>query len=154
MLSVQLIQGCNSWQNVNDAYVEAVQGMVNVYGEDLTRGLLTGIDAHVHNPDEYVVQISCHVHDDYAGHVDYETNFYGTENYASAWTSGPVETANVTTDDVDSWFEIIRTIYTDYDTALAIYNTVQAGETYKLNLRITSEIEIAENAAETFVPVK
>jgi hypothetical protein len=154
VLSVQLIQGCNAWQNVNDAYVAATQGMVNVYGEDLTRGLLSGIDAHVHNPDEYVVQVSCHVHDDYQGHVDYETNFYGAENYESAWTSGPVETANVDTDHVEDWFEILRTVYTDYDTALAIYNSVKAGETYKVNLAITSEILVAENAADTFVPVK
>ena len=154
VLDIQIIQGTNAWQNVNDAWVEATKGMTNVYGVDLSQGLLTGIDAHVHNPDKYVVQVSCHVHDDYKGQLDYETNFYGTENYASAWTSGPIETANIDMDHIDEWFEILRTEYVDYDTAVAIADTLKAGGVYNVYMHIDSEIIVPENPAETFIEVK
>ncbi len=148
VMNIQVIQGTDAWQNKNEAF----RGITNIYGADMGDGFLTGIDAHVHDPEHYYVQISCHVHDDYEGKLDYETNFYGTENYASAWTSGPVEIANCA--DPEDWFEIIRTVPTDYDTAVAIASMLVEGGIYNVHMTMTSEIVIPEDASQTFVPAE
>lgn len=145
--SVSIIRGFDAFLNPNDAF----EGIKNIYGFDMKDGFLIDKDAYTHDPDHYCVQIVGHVKDDYAGKVDYETNFYGAENYAAAWTSGPVELVN--RPEGSDWTEIVRTEMVTKEEAEAMLATVQAGGTYKVNMTLASEIVVAENAADTFAPV-
>ena len=144
---MSIIRGFDAFLNPNDAF----EGIKNIYGFDMKDGFLIDKDAYTHDPDHYCVQIVGHVKDDYAGKVDYETNFYGTENYAAAWTSGPVELVN--RPEGSDWTEIVRTEMVTKEEAEAMLATVQAGGTYKVNMTLASEIVVAENAADTFAPV-
>jgi hypothetical protein len=147
--SALILHGFDAWQNANEAF----KGLTNVYGFDLSQGLPIHKDSFVNDPDSYFVQIVCHVKDDYAGKVDYETNFYGAENYATQWTSGPVEIVN--RPDAENWTEIVRTQRVgSLEEAQALLDAIQAGKTYQVNLDVISDIVLAATPAETFVEVQ
>jgi glyoxylase-like metal-dependent hydrolase (beta-lactamase superfamily II) len=145
--SALILHGFNAWQNPNEAFA----GQWSVYGFELNQGIVIHKDSFVHEPNAYFVQIVCHVNDDYAGKVDYDTN-WNNGNYAGQWTSGPVEIAN--RPDADNFTEIVRTTRVDsLEAAEALLASIEAGKTYKVQMDIISDIIVADNLAETFVPV-
>jgi glyoxylase-like metal-dependent hydrolase (beta-lactamase superfamily II) len=146
--SATILHGFDAWQNPNEAFA----GQMSVYGFDLSKGLPIHKDSFVNEPDKYFVQIVGHVNDDYAGKVDYDTNWYGAENYAGKWTSGPIEIAN--RPDAENWTEIVRTTRVgSLEEAQQLLNSIEAGKTYKVNMDIISDIQVADTLTETFVPV-
>ena len=140
----KLIQGYNQWLNPCDSF----EGQYNIDGEDMSKGFVIEKDSYVHDPEGWYVQVAVHVMDDYDGAVRYDDNFY-TE-YASQWTSGPVESIHG-----EGWFEVIRTGRIDSkEEAQALLDTLQKGGHYKVQLNTASDIVNAENLLDTFVPVK
>ncbi len=108
---VQVIHGFQPWLNKTDLFA----GQTNVYGYDLSEGILIDKDSYVADPDGWYIQLICNVQDDYDGGLLYEENFFkgqyatGTkgleeETLTSPWLSGPIEFGN----NPDGWVEILR----------------------------------------------
>ena len=132
--AVKLIHGFNAVTAVSDK----LNGVLDIYGNNLGNGILQKRDAYVHDPDAWYLQIAMHVDDDYAGEF---RNLEGA-------TNGPVECLMG-----EGWFELNRTQAMTRDQAEQLLATLQAGKSYKVNMTRDSDIVLAENLLDTFVPV-
>jgi len=148
VVSASIIRGFMAFQNPQEAF----RGIKNIYGFDMADGILIDKDGYTDDHDRYCVQIVCHIKDDYQGKVDYETNWYGAENYAQAWQSGPVEIVN--RPEGTEWTEIVRTAKVSKEDAEAMLATIEAGGVYKVNLTIASGVIVADVVTDTFIPVE
>lgn len=144
----EVLHGFNAWQNPHEAFKD----QENIFGFNLSQGFVIDKDSFVHNPDAHFVQIVGKVNDAYEGKVDYETNWYGAENYATKWTSGPVEIVN--REDSKNWTEIVRTaIVGSKEDAEKLLATIQVGNTYKVKMTQNSDIVLAEKLEDTFTKI-
>ena len=132
--AVKLLHGFNAVTAVSDK----LNGVLDIYGNNLGNGILQKRDAYVHDPDAWYLQIAMHVDDDYAGEF---RNLEGA-------TNGPVECLMG-----EGWFELNRTQAMTRDQAEQLLATLQAGKSYKVNMTRDSDIVLAENLLDTFVPV-
>jgi len=134
--ATKLIHGFNAVTAVTDA----IKGVKDIYGNDLSRGILQRRDGYVHDPDAWYIQIAMNVDDDYAGEF---TDLEGAEN-------GPVEKLIG-----EDWFELNRTMAFDSkEDAEAVMAMLEPGKSYKVNMTRDSDIILAEDIMQTFVPVE
>ncbi len=111
---------------------------------NVVKGFLFAKDGFVYDPDAWFVQVCAHVEDGYDGNVYSNTGV----NADIEFTSGPVESFHG-----DGWFEIIRTENMTKAEAEALAASLQAGGSYKVNIKKTGDILNAEDVMKTFVPV-
>lgn len=93
-------------------------------------------DGYVHDPDQWFLQISMHVNDDYQGEFSDLTDA----------TNGPIESVHG-----DHWYEIIRTEYFDSkEDAERVMAALKNGGTYIVTMDKNSNILLAEDIMDTF----
>lgn len=128
----KLLHGFNILQNVNPL----LDGIYNSNGDNLGDGVMITRDGYMHDPDQWFIQISVHVDDDYEGKF---TNLTNGKN-------GPVESIHG-----DEWCEIVRTEYFDSkEEAEAVLATLKAGATYTVTMDRNSNVLLAEDIMDTF----
>lgn len=132
--AIKLIHGFNAVTAVS----EKLHGVYDIYGNDLGNGILQKRDAYVHDPDAWYLQIAMRVDDDYAGAF---TDLVDASN-------GPVECLIG-----ENWFELNRTQAMTKDQAEALMATIEPGKSYKVTMTRDSDIVLADNILDTFVPV-
>ncbi|MDO5377444.1 MAG: MBL fold metallo-hydrolase [Clostridia bacterium] len=131
-----VIHGYNAWLNPSEYF----EGLTNIDGEDLSEGFVIEKDAYVHDPDGWYVQLCVHVNDGYTGNI-----VTGDPEIPS----GPVESLQG-----DGWFEVLRTErLNSREEAEALLSALQTGSVYTVMLDQSSEIQLAEDLADTFQPV-
>lgn len=134
--ATKLIHGFNAVTAVTDA----IKGVKDIYGNDLSRGILQIRDGYVHDPNAWYIQIAMNVDDDYAGEF---TNLEDAEN-------GPVEKLIG-----EDWFELNRTMaFASKEDAEAVMAMLEPGKSYKVNMTRDSDIILAEDIMQTFIPVE
>ena len=149
----KVIQGFDGRENANPLF----KGVKNLSGDDMSNGILCTRDGYVHNPDVWYVQVSMRVDDDYDGQLmDLPNEVTGpiditTGQPVEDCTNGPVERLMLG----DDWFEINRTLAFDSEeNAQKVLDTIKSGESYMVRLDRDSNIIIADNITDTFIPVK
>jgi hypothetical protein len=136
---VKVIRGYTALVNANPLF----KGITNLAGDDLSNGIIQARDGYIHDPNRWFVQMPMKVNDDYDGQLTTLTPEEG-EN-------GPVERAILG----DDWYEINRTLaFRDEALANEIAGSLEVGKTYKVQLDKCSNIIIAEDPAQTFIPVE
>ena len=137
-----ILHGYNAWQNPSEYF----KGLKNIDGEDLSKGFVIEKDAYVHDPDHWYVQLCVHVMDGYTGNIQ-DGTYTAEDGTEISYSGGPVESLQG-----DGWFEVIRTERLDsYEEAKALLDTIEQNGYYVVNLDKSSEIQIADDPAETFV---
>lgn len=141
----QLVHGYNTFEGACTAF----EGQHTMKGQDVSKGFIIDKDSYVHDPDGWYVQLAVRVDDDYDGAVRYENNFY--KEYASQWTSGPVESIHG-----EGWFEITRTLrLNSKEEAESLLATLEKGKKYKVQFNMASDIELnSEDLLKTFIPAE
>lgn len=149
----KVIQGFDGRENANPLF----KGVKNLSGDDMSNGILCTRDGYVHNPDVWYVQVSMRVDDGYDGQLmDLPNEVTGpiditTGQPVEDCTNGPVERLMLG----DDWFEINRTLAFDSEEdAQKVLDTIKSGESYMVRLDRDSNIIIADNITDTFIPVK
>ena len=132
--ATKLIHGFDAVTQVTDA----IKGVKDIYGNDLGNGIIQRRDGYVHDPNAWYIQIAMNVDDDYAGEYILEDA-----------ESGPVEKLLG-----EDWFELNRTLpFSSKEDAEAVMATLQPGKSYKVQMTRDSDIILAEDILQTFVPV-
>ena len=123
----KIIQGFDRYMNKN----EKLKGVVSEAGNDVGDGIFILKDSFTHDPDAWYVQVGAHVKDGYDGSV----------------AGGPIEAVH------KDWFEVIRTERLGSKAeAEALLAKLQSGATYTVTLDQSSEIQLADDLADTFQP--
>ena len=129
---IRLLHGFDVVENVNPL----LDGIYNDKGQNLGDGFMITRDGYVHDPDQWFLQISMHVNDDYQGKFSDLTDA----------TNGPIESVHG-----DHWYEIIRTEYFDSkEDAERVMAALKDGGTYTVTMDKNSNILLAEDIMDTF----
>lgn len=165
--SVLVLHGFDAFQNKS----EALAGMTNIYGWDISKGMSVDKDSYAHDPNGWYVQLVADVDDDYIGGMyfsqedaaeiakldnkeqAYPVNWYvakgnsyvGFDSAQAAPKSGPIESMAG-----EGWTEIIRTqrLNTKEEAeALAAYISKcmnDGSSTFEVKLNIGGDIVLPE----------